>query len=83
MSKVEFGVQLKRCMNIMLSKAELDAMFLSIDVDGDEQIDGVEFTRYFFSLGNEARHKQAKERIKKELDERETSKLEKERNDKM
>ena len=53
--KQEFDVQLRRCLNIAITKDELDALFDTIDDNHNELIEGVEFTRYFFKLGNEAR----------------------------
>lgn len=53
----EFNVQLRRCMQINLKKKELKALFGSMDADDSGLIDGVEFTRYFFTLGNVARNK--------------------------
>ena len=44
----EFDVQLRRCMQIVLTRKELIAMFSSMDADGSGLIDGVEFTRYVF-----------------------------------
>lgn len=57
LTKQEFETQLRRCINVNLKKAELDALFLQMDEDGSGLIDGVEFVRYFFRLGNEARWK--------------------------
>lgn len=51
----EFETQLKRCLNVNLSSEEVNALFVSMDVDNSKTIDGVEFTRYFLRLGNEAR----------------------------
>lgn len=55
LTKKEFEVQLRRCLNILLSPAEFDALFISMDVNNSNTIDAVEFTRYFFKLGNDAR----------------------------
>lgn len=57
LTKEEFGILLRRCLNIHLKKIELDALFNKMDADGSKLIDGVEFIRYFFNLGNEARWK--------------------------
>lgn len=57
LSKEEFATQLRRCVNINLRKVELDALFHRMDDDDSGLIDGVEFVRYFFQLGNEARWK--------------------------
>eukprot|EP01040_Poterioochromonas_malhamensis_P005369 gene5372-5756_t len=57
LDKAEFDVLLRRCLNINLRKVELDALFANMDADGSLLIDGVEFIRYFFHLGNEARWK--------------------------
>lgn len=57
LDKQELNVQLRRCLNIWLTKEELDALFESMDSDNSNLIDGVEFVRYFFSLGNKARGK--------------------------
>jgi len=51
----QLDIQLKRCLNIILSPEELEALFLSMDLDNNKCIDGVEFSRYFFKLGNEYR----------------------------
>ncbi len=56
-NKAELEVQLRRCLNIILNKEELEAIFLCMDDNNNGLIEGVEFTRYFFRLGNEARHK--------------------------
>lgn len=56
-TKDELDVQLRRCLNIKLRREELDALFVSIDDNSNGLIEGVEFTRYFFKLGNEARQK--------------------------
>jgi hypothetical protein len=55
LTKTEFNILLKRCLNINLRKQELDALFLKMDKKKDNLIDGVEFVRYFFILGNKAR----------------------------
>ena len=57
LTESEFDVQLRRCLNINLTKIELRSLFQSMDGDGSNLIDGVEFTRYFFNLGNIARSK--------------------------
>jgi hypothetical protein len=56
LDKHYFDYQLKRCLCIYLTPEELDAVFLSIDSDRSGFIDGVEFLRYFFRLGMEARN---------------------------
>jgi hypothetical protein len=55
LNEAEFDVQLRRCLQVNLSKKELTAMFRSMDADGSGLIDGVEFTRYFLTVGNIAR----------------------------
>lgn len=55
LNKIEFGRLLRSCLNIKLRAVELDALFLKVDTDKSLLIDGVEFVRYFFALGNEAR----------------------------
>jgi hypothetical protein len=55
LAKKEFGIQLRRCLNINLKKIEQDALFDKMDVDQSGEIDGVEFIRYFFALGTQAR----------------------------
>ena len=55
LDKPSFDYQLKRCLSIYLTKPELDALFLFIDTDKGGTIDGVEFLRYFFKLGQDAR----------------------------
>ena len=57
LSKEEFDYQLKRCLTIYLTRDELDAVFTYIDTDCSNYIDGVEFLRYFFKLGQDARDK--------------------------
>lgn len=57
LTEEEFDVQLKRCLQVNLSKKELHAMFTAMDADGSGLIDGVEFTRYFLTVGNIARDK--------------------------
>ena len=57
LNEEEFNVQLKRCLQVNLTKKELFALFRSMDVDGSGLIDGVEFTRYFLTVGNIAREK--------------------------
>jgi hypothetical protein len=56
LDKHYFDYQLKRCLCIYLTPEELEAVFLSIDSDRSGFIDGVEFLRYFFKLGMEARN---------------------------
>jgi hypothetical protein len=53
--KQEFAILLRRCLNIQLRSVELDALFHTMDADNSSLIDGVEFIRYFFHLGNEAK----------------------------
>lgn len=55
LNKDEFDYQLKRCLTIYLTREELDAVFTHVDTDCSLTIDGVEFLRYFFRLGQEAR----------------------------
>ena len=62
----EFNVQCKRCLQVNLSKKELHALFNSMDADGSGLIDGVEFTRYFLTVGNIAREKVQLSRIEKQ-----------------
>lgn len=49
----EFDAQLRRCLNIVLTREEQMALFAEMDEDGSGDIDGVEFTRYFFKLGSD------------------------------
>ena len=49
----ELAVQLSRCLNINLHRDELEAVFKTMDLDDSGDIDGVEFTRYFFKLGSD------------------------------
>lgn len=56
LDKYDFNVQIRRCLNINLTRDELEALFFSMDVDTSGFVDGVEFVRYFFMLGNKARH---------------------------
>mmetsp|Transcript_10431 Transcript_10431/g.15716 ORF Transcript_10431/g.15716 Transcript_10431/m.15716 type:complete len:420 (+) Transcript_10431:662-1921(+) len=53
LDKKEFAQSLRRCLNINLSRSELDALFDSIDANGNGRLDGVEFVRYFFRVGSE------------------------------
>jgi hypothetical protein len=55
LNKEEFDYQLKRCLAIYLTREELDALFAHIDTDMSQFLDGVEFLRYFFKLGQDAR----------------------------
>ncbi len=57
LDKKEFHIQLRRCLNINLKKSELHALFEKMDMDKSGEIDGVEFIRYFFALGTQARWK--------------------------
>lgn len=61
LTKEELNIQLKRCLTIYLSDEELDALFINMDADGSGLIDGVEFTRYFFKLGQDARFRMQSE----------------------
>jgi len=74
LDKKEFHIQLRRCLNINLKKSELHALFEKMDMDKSGEIDGVEFIRYFFALGTQARWKIQIEtmsrRSKQEEDER-------------
>ena len=65
LQKQEFHMLLRRCLNIHLKAGEFDALFTTMDADGSGLIDGVEFIRYFFHLGNEAKaliHLETKDR---------------------
>ncbi len=66
LNKEELNVQLQRCLQIVLHKNELDALFGSMDADDSGLIDGVEFTRYFLTLGNIARSKLAADKVARE-----------------
>lgn len=74
LAKEEFYVLLRRCLNITLKKVEQDALFEKMDVDGSGLIDGVEFVRYFFALGKQARsathHETMERRIKRMNDDK-------------
>merc|ERR1711916_253111 len=61
----EFDTQLKRCLNINLTRVEIQALFDHMDLDGNKVIDAVEFVRYFFKVGGEfhSRIKEKKEEI--------------------
>ena len=61
----QFHGQLKRCININLTKGELFAMFKSMDVDDSNTIEPVEFIRYFFDLGNKLREEARLQVLKK------------------
>jgi hypothetical protein len=70
LTKQEFYMLLKRCLNLHLHREEFDALFQCMDVDGSNMIDGVEFIRYFFHLGNEfkaALRQESRERIYKHM----------------
>eukprot|EP01038_Epipyxis_sp_PR26KG_P008892 gene8892-11995_t len=82
LKKNEFRTLLRRCLNINLRNVEFEAFFQSMDADGSELIDGVEFVRYFFMLGNKARReisldgierlaKKEKEEKRREVEEKE------------
>jgi hypothetical protein len=75
LAKREFAIQLRRCLNINLSKAEQDALFNKMDVDGSGLIDGVEFVRYFFALGKNARAKTQHETMEREAKRMEKAKM--------
>lgn len=51
LNKKDFNTQLRRCLNINLRRIELDTLFARMDDDCSGLIDGVEFIRYFFGLG--------------------------------
>jgi hypothetical protein len=57
LNKDELDIQLRRCLNIALHPEELNALFLCIDDNQNGLIEGVEFTRHFFKLGNDERMK--------------------------
>ena len=63
LSKEEFDYQLKRCLTIYLTREELDAVFEHIDTDRSQFLDGVEFLRYFFKLGQDARDRMRAETL--------------------
>ena len=65
LNKKEFAVQLRRCLNINLTKDELDELFAKMDVDHSLHVDGVEFVRYFFNLGTHARWKRQMESMER------------------
>lgn len=65
LTKKELDTQLRRCLNINLKRKELDALFEKMDADKSNAIDGVEFIRYFFALGTEARWQQHMERVRR------------------
>lgn len=77
LTKKEFSTLLRRCLNIHLKTVEIDALFHSMDRDDSGLIDGVEFIRYFFHLGNEA-----KQLISLETKERQRRKLQREKEQK-
>ena len=83
LNKKQFAIQLRRCLNINLKAAELDALFEKMDVDHSQLIDGVEFVRYFFALGTQARWRMQLEtlnrRAKKHEDEKSKAEQEKTR----
>lgn len=77
LTKSEFKTALRRCLNIHLRAAELDALFTKMDADNSMLIDGVEFIRYFFHLGNEA-----KAHMQRETRDRQLRKLERQKQSK-
>ena len=76
LDKEQLAVQLQRCLQIVLSKEELTALFDSMDADGSGLIDGVEFTRYFLTMGNIARSKKIESKVRLEREEKERLKKE-------
>lgn len=79
LNKKELDVQLKRCLCIWLSKDELDALFTDMDADGSGLIDGVEFQRYFFKLGQDARFKMRTEALENNIKREQEAKYQMER----
>lgn len=75
LNKREFFIQLRRCLNINLSRVERDALFEKMDVDRSGLIDGVEFVRYFFALGKNARAKTQHETMEREAKRLEKAKI--------
>jgi hypothetical protein len=75
----QLGIQLQRCLQITLHKNELEALFRDMDADNSGLIDGVEFTRYFLTLGNIARSKIAEEKTQKDIAEAKAAKDDAER----
>lgn len=68
LNKKELNFLMKRCLNINLKAAEMDVLFVTMDVDNSGTIDGVEFVRYFIDMGNKARasrQREKQERIQK------------------
>jgi hypothetical protein len=63
LTKKDLNIQLQRCMNIFLTKAELDALFQHIDENRSNIIDGQEFSRYFLQLRNETKLKITREQL--------------------
>ena len=59
----EFDTQLKRCLCIWLTPKELEELAIAMDGDGNGLIDGVEFVRYFFELGERCRELMRKEKV--------------------
>ena len=76
LDKEQLAVQLQRCLQIVLSKEELTALFDSMDTDRSGLIDGVEFTRYFLTMGNIARSKKIEDKVRLEREEKERLKKE-------
>lgn len=79
LTKEELTTQLRRCINVHLRPTELDALFSSMDRDDSAHIDGVEFVRYFFKLGNEARTAQQHETRERQLKRAQRRAMEKDR----
>lgn len=81
LTKADFNIQLRRCLNVHFVPAEVDALFESLCARTRPQqgsdpgaapqpapalLDGVEFIRHFFHLGNEGRTEQLRQAREKE-----------------
>jgi hypothetical protein len=63
LNKKELQFLMRRCLNISLKPAEMDVLFITMDVDASGSIDGVEFVRYFIDMGNKARASRLRDKI--------------------
>lgn len=57
LTQEEFKRQIRRCLGSkLLNSKEIDALFATLELDVLDTVDGVHFTRLFFSLGHQHRH---------------------------
>lgn len=70
-TKEDLYIQLRRSLNIYLNQSEADALCSFLGYNENNKVESVEFLRFFFKLGNDARaemrlHRQRKEDAKVE-----------------